>query len=135
MTATTEGRATLRRDSNQFGFPVKGATKIPVGVITAIDATGMLVNGAAVSTQLVVGVAEVDIDNSGGIDGAIKGPVRRGCFKFANSAAADQITLTSYGQSCYVVDNQTVAKTSSAGTRPVAGTVRDVEADGVWVQF
>jgi hypothetical protein len=135
MPATTEGRATQRRDSNQFAPPVKAATKIPVGVMAAIDIAGMLVNASAVAAQLVVGVSEIDIDNSAGADGAIRGPVRRGCFKFANSAAADQITLTSYGQSCYVVDNQTVAKTSNAGARPVAGTVRDVEADGVWVQF
>jgi len=133
MTATAEGRMTKRRDSRQFTFPVAAATKIPVGVIAAISAAGVLVNAAAVAAHKVVGVAE--FDNSAGIDGAIKGQVRKGTFQFFNSAAADLITLTSVGDSAYVVDNQTVAKTSATNTRPVAGKIVDVDADGVWVEF
>jgi hypothetical protein len=135
MTATAEGRMTKRRDSRQFTFPVAAATKIPVGVIAAISAAGVLVNAAAVAAHKVVGVAEFEADNSTGIDGAIKGQVRKGTFQFFNSAAADLITLTSVGDSAYVVDNQTVAKTSATNTRPVAGKIVDVDADGVWVEF
>jgi len=83
----------------------------------------------------VVGVTEFDIDNSAGADGAAKGSVRRGCYQFANSAGADQITLASVGDSAYVVDNQTVAKTSATNTRPVAGKIVDVDADGVWIDI
>jgi hypothetical protein len=135
MTATTEGRQTKRRDGRQFTFGVAAATKLPVGVMAAIAATGFMVNAQAVAAHKVVGVTEFDIDNSGGVDGAIKGSVRKGCYQFANSAGADQITLTSVGDSAYVVDNQTVAKTSATNTRPVAGKIVDVDADGVWIDF
>ena len=49
--------------------------------------------------------------------------------------ADDAIALTEVGKPCYVVDDQTVAKTNNAGARPVAGTVFDVDAQGVWVEF
>ena len=54
---------------------------------------------------------------------------------FANSAAADAITLADIGADCYIVDDQTVAKTSATNTRSVAGKVFDVDAEGVWVDF
>lgn len=135
MTATTEGRMTLRRDADQFSFPVKGATKVPAGVLAAIDTTGMLVNAGATATLKVVGVTESDADNTAGADGAISGQVRRGCYQFANSSSTDQITLADVNASCYVVDNQTVAKTSNSSARPVAGVIRDVDTNGVWVQI
>ncbi len=61
--------------------------------------------------------------------------MRRGCFRFANSAAADLIALADIGADCYVVDDQTVAKTSASNTRSIAGKVRDVDAAGVWVEI
>ena len=54
---------------------------------------------------------------------------------FANSASADLISLADIGADCYIVDDQTVAKTSGTNTRSVAGKVFDVDADGVWVDF
>ena len=59
----------------------------------------------------------------------------RGTFKFANSASTDQITLADVGASAYIVDDQTVAKTNGTSTRSIAGTIRDVESDGVWIEI
>jgi hypothetical protein len=63
-------------------------------------------------------------------------PVRKGTFLFLNSSGADQITLANGftvpgGQTCYAVDDETVALTSDTNLRPVAGTIVDVESDGV----
>ena len=49
--------------------------------------------------------------------------------------SADAITLADVGSDCYIVDDQTVAKTNGTNTRSVAGKVFDVDADGVWVDF
>ena len=135
MTATTVDRGTQRRDSNQYAFPVAAATKIPGGVIVALNASGLAVNGATATTLKAVGMSEALADNSAGSASDIKVSVRRGCFKFGNSTAGDAITLADVGASCYIVDNQTVAKTNGSATRSVAGVIRDVEADGVWVEF
>ena len=57
------------------------------------------------------------------------------------NAAATQDTITDLiaqadaGSDCYIVDDQTVAKTSGTNTRSRAGIVLAVDADGgVWVQ-
>ncbi|HGM8331430.1 TPA: hypothetical protein ACKQLR_006537 [Pseudomonas aeruginosa] len=60
---------------------------------------------------------------------------RRGVFQLANSASADQITRADIGKECFIVDDQTVAKTSATDTRSVAGVVRDVDDGGVWVEI
>jgi hypothetical protein len=60
--------------------------------------------------------------------------IRRGVLQFANSASTDLVTRADIGKSAYMVDDQTVAKTSGSNTRSVAGIIRDVDAQGVWVE-
>lgn len=60
--------------------------------------------------------------------------VKRGVFKFANSAAGDLIAQANVGADCYIADDQTVALTNGTNTRSRAGKIVAVDADGVWVQ-
>jgi hypothetical protein len=135
MAALTQDRDTRRRPSEQFEFPVAAATLIYAGSIVCVNASNLATKGATATTLKTVGVAEDRADNSLGAASAIRVKVRRGCFKFANSASADQIVLADVGADCFVVDDQTVAKTNGSNTRSVAGKVRDVDTDGVWVDF
>ena len=59
--------------------------------------------------------------------------IRQGVFKFENSSAGDAIAIAEIGDDCYIVDDQTVAKTNGGSTRSVAGKVIDVVSDGVFV--
>ena len=111
------------------------ATRIWGGSIVCINAGGYAVPGATSTTLKAVGVAEGRADNSAGVAGAIRVRCRKGPHRFANSAEADAIALTDVGSDCYIVDDQTVAKTNGTNTRSVAGKVFDVDADGVWVDF
>ena len=135
MTALSQDRNTLRRDGQQMEPPVAGNTRIYGGSIVCINAGGYAVPGATATTLKAVGVAEDRADNSAGVAGAIRVRCRKGPHRFANSAAADAIALTDVGSDCYIVDDQTVAKTNGTNTRSVAGKVFDVDADGVWVDF
>lgn len=136
MSATTIDRATRVRVGDQLEPPVAAATKIPAGVIVARNATGYLVNGSATAANKTLGISQEMADNSGGADGDIKGKVRRNIVaNFANSAAGDEITIADVGNDAFVVDNQTVAKTSNTNARPVAGKIIDVDAAGVWIEF
>lgn len=128
-------RNTPLRDNKEFTFPVATTKKLYAGAIACLSATGFLTPGAAATTLKAVGVMQAQADNSLGADGAITGKVRRGVFRFANSAAGDLIALTEIGSDCYIVDDQTVAKTNGGATRSVAGKVRDVDSVGVWVEF
>lgn len=135
MTALATDRITAKRSSHQFSFPVEASTKIFAGSMVCINTSNNAVKGAASTTLKCVGVATEQADNSAGAAGAINVPVERGCWRFANSTAGDAIALTNVGSPCYVVDDQTVALTNGSSTRSVAGTIRDVDANGVWVDF
>lgn len=95
---------------------------------------GLAVNGRTATGLMTVGIAEETVDNTNGPDGAVSIKVRRGeLWRFDNSAGADQITLADVGNDAYIVDDSTVAKTSATNTRSVAGKIRDVDAQGVWI--
>src|SRR5574337_369910 len=135
MTALAKDRNTPRRSAEDFGFQVKGATLIYAGALVCLNSSGLAIPGATATGLKAAGVAQEHADNSAGADSAIKIKVRRGCYRFANSASADLIALADIGADCYIVDDQTVAKTNGSSTRSVAGKIRDVDADGVWVEI
>lgn len=135
MTALTKDRNTHRRDGEVFNFGVAASTKIFAGAIVMLNASGYATKGAAATGQICAGRAEALADNSAGANADISVDVRSGVFKYANSAAADLITLAEIGDNCYIVDDQTVAKTDATATRSVAGKIVGVDSDGVWVRM
>lgn len=136
MAAATADRNTRQRAGHSRSIPVAAATKIPAGVMACVNASNLLVNGATSTTLKCVGVTNATVDNSAGAASAINGEVYTGIWgPLANSSAGDQIALADVGADCYIVDNQTVAKTTASNTRSVAGKVFDVTAEGVWVDF
>ena len=135
MSALTADRATPYRNNEDFGFPVAASTLIYAGALVCINSSGYATKGATSTTLRCVGVADARADNAAGAAGAINVKTRRGCFRFANSASTDLIALADAGSDCYMVDDQTVAKTNGSNTRSVAGKIRDVDADGVWVEI
>lgn len=135
MAALTADRRTPFRTAEDFEFPVAASTLIYAGAIVCINASSLATKGAVSTALKCVGVAQATADNSAGAASAIRVKVRRGCFRFANSASADAIALADVGADCYIVDDQTVAKTNGSASRSVAGKIRDVDADGVWVEI
>ncbi len=135
MAALTAGRNTPKRDGKDFSRPVAAATKLYQGALVCLSATGYAVPGSTATTLTADGVARADADNSSGANGAISVDVEKGVFRFVNSSAADAITAAEIGDTCYIVDDQTVAKTDGTGTRSAAGPIVDVDAQGVWVRI
>lgn len=70
----------------------------------------------------------------GTADGDETVDIQAGTYPFNNSAGADALSDADIGRPCYVVDDDTVAKTSALDTRCLAGVVRCVDEDGVWVE-
>jgi hypothetical protein len=134
MAALTGPRNTPRRDGAIREPGVKGATKIWAGSLVAADASGRAVPGATATTLKGLGRAEATVDNTGA-DNAVRIKVDAGIHRFGNSASGDLITGADIGADCYIVDDQTVAKTNGTNTRSVAGKIFDVDAQGVWVKF
>ncbi len=138
MTALSGPRmGTVERDSKDFSRDIAANVKIWQGAIVALSATGYATPGATATTLVADGIAVQTVDNTGGSAAAFKAPVRKGTFRFANSASTDAITRAEIGDDCWIVDDQTVAKTNGGdpATRSKAGRIMDVDAQGVWVEF
>lgn len=139
MTALALGRKTDQMGSavepTEMTLGMAASTTIYIGSLVCRNAAGYAVPGSADATLSAVGCAVgptaglpgSSVVNSGAA-GAKDINVRRGVFKFENSSAGDAITIAHIGKPCYVVDDQTVALTSSGGTRPFAGTVMGVDS-------
>jgi hypothetical protein len=134
MGALAEDRDTPVRDGVLLSFGVAAAKKIYAGSLVVLNSSGYAEPGTTATGKIAVGCADEQIDNSAGDNGDLNVSVRRGVFRFGNSADADLITIAEIGEACFVVDDQTVAKTNGGSTRSIAGKVMDVDADGVWVE-
>ncbi|MCG3177427.1 MAG: hypothetical protein MOGMAGMI_02401 [Candidatus Omnitrophica bacterium] len=134
MTALTAARNTPERAGDVVGYPVKASVKPILGGIAVLNA-GYAAPGTTATGLIAIGRFEETVDNTAGSNGDVSVQVKRGTFKFGNSSAGDLIAQADVGADCYIVDDQTVAKTSATNTRSVAGKIIAVDADGVWVKI
>lgn len=130
MAALTASRNTKKRIGNVFGFPIKAATTVFQGGLAVLDA-GYAAPGRTAASLIAVGVFTENATAVAAGDASAN--VEAGVFKFAN-AAADPAAQADVGADCFIVDDQTVAKTNGGATRSRAGKIAAVDADGVWVQ-
>jgi hypothetical protein len=135
MAALTADRNTPQSEGDLREGAVAASQLIFAGALVCRNAAGTLVKGATATGLVGVGRAEERVDNSAGAAGAKSLRYRPGIFRFANSAAGDAITAADIGKRCFVVDDQTVAKTNGADTRSPAGFVDAVDDLGVWVRL
>lgn len=118
-----------------LGFAIGLAANAVIykGSLVAINQAGNLVPASADASLHVVGVSDDEKDNTGGSAGDLSIAPRRGTYYLANSSSTDAVTDADIGRPCYVVDDNTVARTSNGGARPLAGTVEGVDGFGVAV--
>jgi hypothetical protein len=132
MSALTGGRNTKQLGVNKAyldAVEVAQAAnmKIYQGGIVGLNAAGYGVPGSDASCIVVVGVAEMDpnignvSDSTGLAAGVLTLRVIQGVFKFANSAAPNVLTIADRGRPCYLVDDQTVARTNGLTPAPGGG--------------
>lgn len=113
--------------------PVKAGAKLYAGALVVLDA-GFAKASVAAAALIAAGIARKQIDNTAGADGDEVVPLAQGVFRFGNSAGADEITQADLNQPAWVVDDETVAKTSAGGARSFAGRIVAVDEQGVWVE-
>lgn len=139
MPALTAARNTVEKDnplafSHEPAAGVAASTTIYQGAIVCFNSSGYLVPGSTSTSQRSAGVAQETVVNSG-TAGAARVKLRSCVAKFANSSAGDLITIADVGADCFIVDDNTVAKTNGSSTRSVAGKVFEIAADGVFVKI
>lgn len=134
MAALTNGRNTRMRIGDIRSGLVAASVRLYPGALLMRNAAGYITRGATATGSVGVGRAEELVDNSAGAAGALSVKFRPGVFHFQNSSAGDAIALAEIGDVCWIVDDQTVAKTNGGGTRSPAGIIEDVADAGVWVR-
>lgn len=133
--ALSNDRNTPRRQGDILRGPLAASTKVFAGALVMRNAAGYLLKGATATGSVGVGCAQEQVDNSSGSAGDKLVDVRPGSFLFKNSASGDAITIAQIGDVCFIVDDETVAKTDGSAARSPAGFVEDVVTEGVWVRF
>lgn len=143
MSALTKGRNTkemgvVKAVLDDLDLPQAATKKVYQGSLVVLNASGYAEPGTAATAKIAAGVAmlnpNTDVSDSTGLaDGALRIRVRQGAFWFANSSAGDLIAQADVGKYCWVVDDQTVAKTSNSSARSKAGIILDVSTLGVLV--
>jgi hypothetical protein len=131
--ALSSDRNTPRLGGDVRRLPMAAAALIYAGALVCRNAAGYAVKGATALNLVGAGVAQARVDNSAGSAGDLEIDVRSGVFRFANSSSGDAITVAEIGDIAWVVDDETVAKTSGSGTRSPAGIITGVDSLGVHV--
>lgn len=134
MVALTKDRNTKSRLGDARAEPMAATVKVFAGGILMRNAAGFVTKGATATGAVGIGIATDTVDNPGAA-GAATVICVAGIFAFANSAAGDAIAQADVGKVCFIVDDQTVAKTNGGNTRSPAGIVDGIEAGRVWVRF
>lgn len=134
MTAQAADRQIVRREGETFEFPVAAGVTCYIGAIAVLDSSGNVKPGVTATGLIPAGVFTAQVDNSTGSAADVTATVQPGTFRFGNSAGGDEITKAEIGDTCYLVDDQTVAKTNGSSTRSAAGQIVDVDTSGVWVR-
>lgn len=129
--ALSAPRNTPERFGEVFAFPVAASTTVHQGGLVVLNA-GYAEPGSVATGLVAVGRAEGSATAVSAGDAVVE--VRRGVFQFKNSLTTDLIAQADVGADCYVVDDETVAKTNGTNTRSRAGKIVAVDSDGVWVQ-
>lgn len=131
--ALTAERGTLKKAPGPRSFPLAASAKAIKGGI-AVLAAGYAKPGLTALNLTAAGIFIETVDNAGGTAGAKQATVEEGEFLFA-IAAADPVTQTDVGADVYIVDDETVAKTSGANTRSRAGKLTAIEGGQAWVKI
>lgn len=118
------------RTGRKRAYPLAAGVYLPSGE-PALLANGYLTTVAG-ATGTCVGVATRHADNSSGAQGERSAEVSADEHKFQN---AGDITLTHVGATAYLVDASTLSIDSNSSARPAAGTIVQVDSDGVWLAF
>jgi hypothetical protein len=129
MTALTADRSTPMRDGVTYSYPVAAATEIFQGSLVVLDASGNAEPATDAASKVCVGRAEEYVNNTGAA-AAVNIEVRAGTFRWVNSGT-NTLTKANIGDSCYIVDDQTVDSLATASSP--AGIMVDIDDLGVWV--
>lgn len=134
MANATKDVQTNRRDNYETPYPVAAGQKLFLGVaLGSVVVSNVRYARVYQAGDVIIGVNQKYVDNTGGADGAVTTRVRNGCFKFQQNATITGAHVHNFAK---LVDDQTVAIEVAPATQTVntLGRIVQVESDGVWIE-
>lgn len=132
MAALTQARNTMSIDGNHVEAPVASGVRIYAGAAVFILA-GLAQPATATAGGYYIGEATKTVDARDAVDGDLTIRCHRHTMGlFPNDPA--ELANTSLGQTAYFVDDQTVTLNGTDTTHTVAGTVRHIENNQLYVE-
>lgn len=128
---STEPFDAAARSGEDLVLPVAADTIIYPGIAVARNAAGDAVPAADTAGLVVIGRAQTGADNTDGLAAAKSVRVRRGVFRYQNSAT-NPVTKAHRNTRGYIEDD-TIISTDPGTNAVVAGEIVDVDDAGVWV--
>jgi hypothetical protein len=133
------GAPEANSDLSPFAATIADDVIIYAGALVSQDNSGYMRPARATSTDKVVGRARRTYDNT--IAGHVAGgsPVINveaeiGVFAYDNDSGSPVLAATQVGTDLYAVDDHTVSLSSSGSSRPYAGKLHHLDANGqVWL--
>jgi len=130
----SKSREVRRRGGDRTSPPVAGDVKIFKGGLVVLEG-GFAKPAYEAANLTVAGVAENTANNLGGANGAIRVDcLRDGWFHFENDNG-DPVSRADINSPCYIIDDETIARTDGGGSRSKAGILREIEGDLIYVEF
>ncbi|MCG9624635.1 hypothetical protein L1D34_07250 [Vibrio mediterranei] len=121
-----------RRTGRKRGYPMKAAVVIAACTLVCLDTSGLAIPAAtAGGTDKLAGLAPMQADNSTGANKAVTVEVEHDELLLLN---AGDITDADVGSKAYLSAINTVSLSHNTNTRPVAGTIIQLEDGKVWVK-
>lgn len=116
-----------------FDLPVDGGSHIYKGTLVCqLTASGAVVPYSTASSGVCIGVAQHEVDNSGGSDGDLRVLVEcKRMYALTNGAGGDAFSEASMiGAVVYASDDHTVADNSNSAAYKAVGFFMGMESDG-----
>lgn len=130
MVAFNDKRVARRAPGSGFGYPVLGGVRIFGGTFVGITAAGFAVPAGHADAVVLHGISEERIDNRDGEDGALTVEVEEAVIRYP----VDGADISNKGDPVYALDDETLQLTNVGGELQ-AGTIKTVDAEGVWVEL
>jgi hypothetical protein len=120
-----------KRSGRSRSYPLAAAAVIAACSIVFIEDGLAIPYADASGSSKMVGLAPYEADNSSGADKAISVEVEHDELLLLNAGDVDETHL---GSTVYFSAVNTVSISSATNTRPIAGTVTQLEDGLVWVK-
>lgn len=128
MAALAQDRNTRNRQIERTAdVPVAASTTIYKGAMVSSNATGFAVPASDTAAEVVIGIADFQVDNSAGADADLTVRVSKGVF--AISTLGTVIDQADLGRPVYVSDDNNVEKIAGVANNIPAGYLDEIEVD------